>query len=67
MSWFCAGTQSLCGGWGLFQAFSSLPTFNCMHPLNNKTKKKKDMKALWLRRRHCEDNIFHRAEGMVEK
>lgn len=30
-------------------------------------KKKQAMKARWLRRQHCEVNIFHGAERMVEK
>lgn len=32
LSLFCAGAQSLCGGWGLFWALSSLPSSNCRHP-----------------------------------
>lgn len=32
-----------------------------------KKKKKQAMKARWLRRQHCEVNIFHGAERMVEK
>lgn len=32
LSLFCAGTQSLCGGWGLVQALSSFPSSNCMCP-----------------------------------
>lgn len=63
LSLFCAGTQSQCRGWGLFQVLSSFPTSNCMH----RFKKKQAMKACWLRRQHCEVNIFHGAERMVEK
>lgn len=65
LSLFCAGTQSQCRGWGLFQVLSSFPTSNCMHRF--KKKKKQAMKARWLRRQHCEVNIFHGAERMVEK
>lgn len=54
-----------CRGWGLFQVLSSFPSSNCMHRF--KKKKKQAMKAHWLRRQHCEVNIFHGAERMVEK
>lgn len=64
LSLFCAGAQSQCRGWGLFQVLSSFPTSNCMHRFK---KKKQAMKARWLRRQHCEVNIFHGAERVVEK